>query len=96
MKKLFALLLTLAMVLSLAACGGGKTEAPAASGDKPAATETEKPADSGKTYTNYVVIRQDSVDAPWVEALRSCLQSDKVRDYMLNNEKYAGGVIPAF
>ena len=53
-------------------------------------------SDSGKTYTNYVVIRQDSVDAPWVEALRSCLQSDKVRDYMLNNEKYAGGVIPAF
>ncbi len=53
-------------------------------------------SDSGKTYTNYVVVRQDSVDAPWVEALRSCLQSDKVRDYMLNNEKYAGGVIPAF
>ena len=28
MKKLFALLLTLAMVLSLAACGGSKEEAP--------------------------------------------------------------------
>ncbi|MBQ7777803.1 MAG: extracellular solute-binding protein [Oscillibacter sp.] len=32
MKKLFALLLTLAMVLSLAACGGKKEEAPAQSG----------------------------------------------------------------
>lgn len=53
-------------------------------------------SDSGKTYTNYVVIRQDSVDAPWVEALRSCLQSEKVREYMLTNEKYAGGVIPVF
>ena len=30
MKKLFALLLALVMVLSLTACGGGRTEAPAA------------------------------------------------------------------
>ena len=33
MKKVFALILTLAMVLSLAACGGG--DAPASSGDQP-------------------------------------------------------------
>ena len=47
MKKLFALLLTLAMVLSLAACGGGKTE------EKPADTSapsTETPAATGKVY----------------------------------------------
>ncbi len=41
MKKFFALLLTLAMVLSLAACGGKKEEAPA---EKPA-EGTEAPAD---------------------------------------------------
>ena len=38
MKKLFALLLTLAMVLSLAACGSKKEEAPA---ETPAETPAE-------------------------------------------------------
>ena len=42
MKKLFALLLTLAMVLSLAACGG-KEEAPA---ETPAETPSEAPAET--------------------------------------------------
>jgi len=48
MKKLFALLLTLAMVLSLAACGGKKEEAPAApAGDAPATeAPAEKPAEA--------------------------------------------------
>lgn len=64
MKKLFALLLTLAMVLSLAACGGGKTEAPAASGDKPA-TETQKPADSGKTYKVAMICDSSISDGGW-------------------------------
>ena len=46
MKKLFALLLTLAMVLSLAACGGKKEEAPAqASAETPA----EEPAEAALT-----------------------------------------------
>ena len=35
-------------------------------------------------------------DAAWVEALRSCLQSQKIYDFILNNEDYKGGVIPAF
>ena len=44
MKKLFALLLTLAMVLSLAACGG-KEEAPAAKEE----AKTEAPAATEET-----------------------------------------------
>lgn len=57
-----------------------------------------EPADSqaGQIFTNYVVIRPEDKEAAWVEALRSCLQSEKVKDYMLTSEKYAGGVIPAF
>ena len=35
MKKFFALLLTLTMVLSLAACGGKKEEAPAEEAKEP-------------------------------------------------------------
>ena len=41
MKKLFALLLALVMVLSMTACGGGRTES------APAATTPAAPADSG-------------------------------------------------
>ena len=52
--------------------------------------------DSGVIYTNYVVVRPEDAEAEWVEALRSVLQSKKVADFMLNNEAYAGGVIPAF
>ena len=47
MKKLFALLLALVMTLSLAACGGSKTEAPAAdSGSSSDQTTTEAPAEA--------------------------------------------------
>lgn len=52
--------------------------------------------ENGKLYTNYVVIRPEDKDAAWVEALRSVLQSEKVRDYMNTNEVYANGVIPVF
>lgn len=48
------------------------------------------------TYTNYIVVRADHVDAPFVEALRKVLHSDKVRDYLLNNEDFKGGVVPNF
>ena len=57
-----------------------------------------EPADgeSGVIFTNYVVTRSGEENEPWVEALRSVLQSDKVKEYMLNSEEYAGGVIPVF
>ena len=43
MKKLFALLLALVMVMSLAACGGGRTAEPAAT-----AAPAEKPAENAE------------------------------------------------
>lgn len=45
MKKLFALLLTLAMVLSLAACGGKDEPAPDTQEDPSNNTETQEPAE---------------------------------------------------
>ena len=56
-KKLLALVLTLAMALSLAACGGGDAPADSGTNDAPPA-ETQEPADaapvdsgaSGETY----------------------------------------------
>ena len=49
MKKFFALLLTLAMVLSLAACGGKKEEAPAEETKEPEQTETQESAEAAIT-----------------------------------------------
>ena len=44
MKKFLALLMTMAMVLSLAACGGSKEEAPAQTNEPSAAEEPAEPA----------------------------------------------------
>ena len=44
MKKFLALLMTMAMVLSLAACGGSKEEAPAQTNEPTAAEEPAEPA----------------------------------------------------
>jgi len=52
--------------------------------------------ESAQIYANYVVIRPEDTDADFVAALKTVLQSDKVKEYMLNNEAYAGGVIPMF
>lgn len=52
--------------------------------------------ENGKLYTNYVVVRPENEDAAWVEALRSVLQSEKVREFINTNEAYANGVIPVF
>lgn len=47
-------------------------------------------------YANYVSVRPEDVESDWVEALRSCLCSEKVYTFMIENEAYAGGVIPYF
>jgi len=57
-----------------------------------------EPADgeAGKTYTNYIVVRAADAEAPWVETLRETLCSQKVYDFIMGNDAYKGGVIPAF
>lgn len=57
-----------------------------------------EPADgaAAEIYANYVVVRPEDVDADWVKALEQCLCSEKVYEFMTENEAYAGGVIPFF
>lgn len=57
-----------------------------------------EPADGdvAAIYANYVVVNPEDVEADWLKALEQCLCSEKVADYMLENENYAGGVIPFF
>ncbi len=52
--------------------------------------------EAAEIYANYVVVRPADVDADWVEALRTCLCSEKIYTFMTENEAYAGGVIPYF
>ncbi len=52
--------------------------------------------ESAQVYANYVVVRPEDADSDFVAALKTVLQSDKVKEYMLTNEAYAGGVIPMF
>ena len=57
-----------------------------------------EPADgeAASIYANYVVVRPGDVEADWLKALEQCLCSEKVADYMLENEEFKGGVIPFF
>lgn len=64
MKKLIALLLTLAMLLSLAACGtsnsgSGSTEAPAASAEKPASADTPTGEPAQELVTLKILCKND-------------------------------------
>jgi len=52
--------------------------------------------DAAAIYANYVVVAPEDVEAEWVKALESCLCSEKVYEFMTDNEAYAGGVIPYF
>lgn len=73
MKKILALALTLAMVLSLAACGGNSssnnasTSTPAdnASSSAPSGGGTSAPADSGKTYKVAMICDSSISDGGW-------------------------------
>lgn len=51
---------------------------------------------AAEIYANYVVVAPADVEADWVKALESCLCSEKVYEFMTDNEAYAGGVIPFF
>lgn len=57
-----------------------------------------EPADgeAASIYANYVVVRPGDVESDWLKALEQCLCSEKVADYMLENEEFKGGVIPFF
>ena len=52
--------------------------------------------DAASIFANYVVVNPEDAEADWVKALEQCLCSEKVADFMLENENYAGGVIPFF
>ena len=85
MKKLFALLLALVMVLSLTACGGGRTEAPA---EKPAeaAGEAAAPAEEAAGIEEGAVI---GVSLPWLGT-----QNWKEAEEMFKTELEAAGFKP--
>lgn len=51
---------------------------------------------NGQTYVNWIVVRPEDKDAPFVEALRKVLFTQKVRDFILGEASFAGGVIPVF
>ena len=89
MKKLFALLLALVMVLSLTACGGGRTEQPAAApAEKPAennaAAAPEVPAAAGIEEGATI-----GVSLPWLGT-----QNWKEAEEMFKTELEAAGFKP--
>ena len=88
MKKLIALLLALVMVLSLTACGGGRTEAPAAApAEKPAESNNaaaEAPAAAGIEAGATI-----GVSLPWLGT-----QNWKEAEEMFKTELEAAGFKP--
>ena len=61
MKKILALALAAAMSLSLVACGGGKTEAPAPEASTPA-PEASTPAPAPEAETVEITLREQATD----------------------------------
>lgn len=52
--------------------------------------------EAARLYTNYVVVRVEDISAPFVKALEKALHSDKVKQFLLENEDFKGGVVPNF
>ena len=57
---------------------------------------TEASTVTGQVYVNYLVVKPENEEAPWLLALEKVLSTQKVKDFILNNEQFAGGVIPTF
>ncbi len=57
---------------------------------------TEADGYAGQAYTNYVVVNPEDAEADWLKALEQVLLSEKVYNFILTNEAFAGGVVPAF
>ena len=51
---------------------------------------------TGQVYINYIVTRPEDAESDWVKALTEVLYTQDVYDFILNNEDFAGGVIPTF
>ena len=57
---------------------------------------TEAGTVTGQVYVNYLVVKPENEQAPWLLALEKVLATQKVKDFILSNEQFAGGVIPTF
>ena len=56
-------------------------------------------SDAATVYTHYLVVRPEDAEAEWVEALRTCLCTQEMYDFMLaltDTAGHAGGVVPTF
>ena len=89
MKKLIALLLALVMVLSLAACGGGRTET-AATEEKPAESNNEAAAEAAPVADGgFEADAVIGVSLPWLGT-----QNWKEAEEMFKTELEAAGFKP--
>lgn len=71
MKKALAILMAAAMALSLVACGGSDSSAPASTGSASSTASTASTAGSGETYKIYM-ISMDQMDQHWVNMDKGC------------------------
>ncbi len=57
-----------------------------------------EPLDGGAaaTYINYIVVKPENVNEPYVKALEKVLFTQKIYDFILNSPDFKGGVIPVF
>lgn len=64
LKKLAAIMVALAMIMALTACGGGGTDAPANSTDKPSPETTVTPDNGGEAFdgNDWVMLQQAMID----------------------------------